>query len=237
MKPKLLLSFSSGATSAFMTQWCLENLKDHYEMIVVFANTGEEKEESLIFAHQCDKYFNFNLVWVEAITDMRYRKGVKAKVVNFETADRKAGPFKAMVAKHGIPNKMFKHCSRELKQRAIEAYLKSIGWINYYKAIGIRSDEIDRMSENRKENRIIYPLITMIPMGKPDINAFWHKMPFKLNIKSYEGNCKVCFKKTLRKLLTLARQDPSLFTAFQEMETEFEHFVPETRTNSQATPP
>lgn len=237
MKKRLLLSFSSGATSAFMTQWCLENLKDRYEMIVVFANTGEEKEESLLFADRCDKHFGFNLIWVEAITDMRYRVGVKAKVVTFQTADREAAPFKAMVAKHGIPNRMFKHCSRELKQRAIEAYLRSIGWKDYFKAIGIRADEVDRISEHRKTNNIIYPLISMMPMGKPDINSYWSKMPFRLGIKGYEGNCKVCWKKSLRKLLTLARLDPSLFDNFRDMEQDFENYIPASRIKSTVKPP
>ena len=70
------------------------------------------------------------------------------------------------------------------------------------------------------------------------VNAFWAKMPFRLRLKSYEGNCAVCWKKSLRKLLTLAKQDPSLFDFEREMEQEYENYIPESRTeNKEHKPP
>lgn len=91
MKKKLCLSFSLGETSAFMTEWCLNNFRDEYEMVVVCANTGEEDEKSLIFGHQCDLYFGWNMVWVECITNPDFGVGATAKVVDFETASRNGG--------------------------------------------------------------------------------------------------------------------------------------------------
>ena len=47
MKQKLLVSFSGGETSAFMAQWLWKHKQDEYDMIFVFANTGQENEETL----------------------------------------------------------------------------------------------------------------------------------------------------------------------------------------------
>ena len=78
-----------------------------------------------------------------------------------------------MVDKYGIPNQSYPHCTRETKLLPIQKYAKHIFNTNkYYTAIGIRVDEIDRMNDKFKENRIIYPLIKkdMKPMSKPMIN-------------------------------------------------------------------
>lgn len=47
-KQKILVSFSGGETSAFMINWLLKNMPE-YEYKFVFANTGEENEETLVF--------------------------------------------------------------------------------------------------------------------------------------------------------------------------------------------
>jgi len=233
--PKLLISFSGGESSAFMTKWLLENKSDQYEMKVVFANTGEENEKTLEFIDKCDRLFGFDLTWVECVTNPENRKGVTANVVNFKTASRNGEPFDVMIAKHGIPNQEVPHCTRELKTRTIEAYLKSIGWKNYYRAIGIRIDELDRINPNWKKERIIYPLISkdFCPMTKPSINRFWRGQSFRLELKGYEDNCKVCWKKTLRKLLTIAKHNPERFDNFKIWEGKYENYIPITRRNNE----
>jgi len=65
---KLLISFSGGETSAYMTHWALKNWRERYpEILVVFSNTGQENEETLVFVRDCDNYFGFETVWVEAM--------------------------------------------------------------------------------------------------------------------------------------------------------------------------
>jgi hypothetical protein len=230
-KKKLVLSFSMGETSAFMTEWCLQNLKDEYEMVVVCANTGEELEESLVFADKCDKYFGWDMVWVEALVNDNFGKGTRATVVNFENASRNGEPFESVIAKYGIPNKSYPHCSRDLKSAPIHSYIKNkLGWKVYFTAIGIRSDEPNRLNwDTAKKNNLIYPLATMVRMTKPKINVFWNNKPFRLKIKGYEGNCKVCWKKSKRKLMTIAKEAPERFDFFSKMESKYSQYKPEQR--------
>lgn len=220
----LLVSFSAGETSAFMSYWVKENLSDEYEPLFVFANTGLENEETLIFADKCDKRFNLNLVWVEQVQIHEKGKGATYKVVDFKTASRDGEPFEDAIKKFGIPNQSYPHCTRETKLYALKKYARDyFNTTKYYTAIGIRVDEIDRMNDKFKENRIIYPLIKkdMKPMSKPMINEFWQKMPFRLDLKGYQGNCKTCWKKSDKKLYKIAQENPSYFDFFDRMEKKY----------------
>jgi hypothetical protein len=225
---KLLISFSGGRTSAYMTKLLLDHYQDVYDMIVVFANTGKEREETLEFVKKCDELFLFNTVWIEAITNPEHGKGIKAKIVDFNNASRHGEPFEAMIAKHGIPNVKNIHCTRELKKYAIRAYAKSIGWKGYWTAIGIRVDEIDRVSKDAKENKFIYPLVSyQHGMRKNDINKFWSQQSFDLQLKGYEGNCDLCYKKSFRKLMTLVNEDPKKTNWWKQMEEKYGYLIPE----------
>lgn len=210
----LLLSFSGGKTSAYMTKWMLENKRNDYdEIAVVFANTGQENEQTLEFIDKCDKSFGLNVVWVEADIHPDFGKGTKHKIITFETASRDGQPFESMCKKYGIPNQVAPFCTRELKLQPITSYLRSIGWKkgSYQTAIGIRIDEMDRVSSSMKENNIIYPLVEYHKMTKDMIIKYWDRQPFNLNLKEHEGNCKWCWKKSKRKLLTLAVDTPEIF--------------------------
>lgn len=222
MKKNLLVSFSGGETSGYMAQWLLNNKSDEYNMVFVFANTGEENEETLNFVNKCDKLFNLNCVWVEALVDKEKGNGTRHKIVDYETASRNGEPFEAVIQKYGIPNQMFPHCNRELKLNPIHSYIKnSLGWKDYDTAIGIRYDEIDRVSAHRKKNKIIYPLIQDVRMSKEKINFWWSQQLFRLNLKGYQGNCKTCWKKSFRNLYTIAKETPSYFNFFKVMEDKY----------------
>lgn len=229
LKDKLLVSFSGGETSAYMLWWILKNWSTKFEIKVVFANTGQENEETLLFIEKCSKYFKVDVVWVEAVVNPENKKGTTHKTVNFETASRNGEPFEAVIAKYGIPNPSFAHCNREMKLNAINSYMKSIEWKKYYSAIGIRVDEFDRMNAKRKERRLLYPLITDKPMSKGKINQWWNLQPFRLELKGYQGNCKTCWKKSDAKLYTLINEDKSQFYFFEKMEKKYGNFIPESR--------
>jgi hypothetical protein len=229
LKDKLLVSFSGGETSAYMLWWILKNWSTKYEIKVVFANTGQENEETLLFVQKCSEYFNVEVVWVEAVVNPENRKGTTHKVVNFETASRNGEPFEAVIAKYGIPNPATPHCNRELKLHPLKSYMRTIGWKKYYSAIGIRVDEFDRMNPKYKEKKLLYPLITEKPMTKQKINQWWNLQPFRLELKGYQGNCKTCWKKSDAKLFTLIKENRSQFNFFETMENKYGTFVPDSR--------
>lgn len=224
MVRRLLISFSGGETSALMTKLIHDRLAGRYdEIVTVFANTGQENEETLRFVNRCDEAFGWNVIWVEAVTDPERGKGVRARVVDFGSADRVGAVFEAMIAKHGIPGPGFFHCTRELKERAITAHLRCLGWESgsYDTAIGIRVDEIDRMNPNAAKLRLVYPMVKPFPHRKIDVNEFWSRHPWRLDLKGYQGNCRWCWKKSLRKHLTIMAETPDAYDFPERMEAAY----------------
>ncbi len=236
---RLLISFSGGETSAYMTNWVLNNWRNRYdEILTVFANTGQENEETLEFIRDCDQNFGFNTVWIEAVQHHNKRQSASFKIVNFETAARNGAPFEDAIRKYGIPNSKFKDCTRNLKQKPIEAYAKAQDWAlgTYDLAIGIRADEIDRMSTLATARRIVYPLISDHPMTKPKINSWWAAQSFRLQLKGYQGNCKWCWKKSFRKHFTLISESPDIYDFPRRMEKLYGKLGPEFIKSNPANP-
>lgn len=221
-KEKILISFSGGRTSGYMTKMMMDRYSDEYEFIVVFANTGQEHEGTLEFVHNCDRYFNFNTVWVEAIINPEKGKGIRHKIVTYETASRTGQPYEDMIKKYGIPNQAGPFCSNYLKRYPIESYMKSIGMKNksYKTAIGIRTDETRRVSKSAGVRNIIYPLVDMIPSDKQDVLDWWEDQIFDLDIPEHHGNCVWCWKKSFSKLLDIMEVTPSAFDFPARMEAE-----------------
>lgn len=222
-KDKLLVcTFSGGRTSAFMGQFIKNYSKyDEFDKVFVFANTGKEREETLQFINQCDKEWNLNVVWLEA--DVVHEKGVGTnyKVVDFETASRNGEPFEEMLKKYPIPNNFASNCTRELKLKPIEKYVKSLGYEEVYTAMGIRWDERHRMSNTAEKQNIIYPLINDVKVDSKFIRSWWDKQSFDLQLKDYEGNCDLCFKKSTRKRLTIIKENPNVSEWWQRMEETY----------------
>ena len=229
MKDKLLISFSGGETSGYMLYWCLLHWSDKFEIKVVFANTGKENEETLIFVKKCAEHFKCDVVWVEAVFHKEYRKGTTHKIVNFETATRSKNLFEEMIKVYGIPNQAYPHCNRELKLAPIKSYMRFIGWKSYYTAIGIRNDEVDRVNSRHNELKLLYPFVTEKPITKPHINFWWSNQPFRLELKGYEGNCKTCWKKSDLKLWTIAQETPEKFENFKNLEVKYMRHIPPNR--------
>lgn len=222
-KEPLLISFSGGATSAYMTHLLLQDeyIRSHFDIHIVFANTGFEHEKTLEFVRNCEsKLFRKPVVWLEAVINPEKGMGTRYKIVNFETASRHAEPFRAMVAKYTMPNVANRHCTRELKKAPIEAWLRDkFGRVNVPTAIGIRADEMRRVKDGQR--KLMYPLVYRYPSDKQDVDDFWAQQDFALGLPAYLGNCVPCFQKTDGKLLKALHEAPEYFDILCEIERDF----------------
>lgn len=150
-KPVLIISFSGGQTSAYMSVKIKKELGHIYHLIFIFSNTGCENNETLNFVNECDKAFNLNIVWVEAVVNPQHGKGITHRVTNYNDAFRfdqfndPNHPFHAHIKKSGIPNPNKPQCSDRLKAFVIEDYKRKNGLQGQPHAIGIRGDESNRI--------------------------------------------------------------------------------------------
>lgn len=223
MKKRVKGSFSGGESSAYMARRMQLECSDEYEIKFVFANTGQENEQTLEFVRRCDEAWGLNITWVEAVVHPDEDKGSTHRVVTFETASRNGEPFEEVIKKYGIPNPDFQPCNRELKLNAMNSYMRSIGWESgsYYTAIGIRADEQRRVNDKAAQSKILYPLIDFWPTDKQDVNDFWEEQPFRLRLQEHEGNCKTCWKKSDSKLFRLIAERPWIFDFNRRMEEKY----------------
>lgn len=223
----LLACISGGRTSGYMGIKIKAHAKSDTNIHYVYANTGFEHEKTLEFIEKIDKEYNLGVVWVEAVVYQDEYKGTGYKIVDFESASRRCEPFIEVIKKYGIPNKAYPHCNRELKLAPIHSYMADkLNGEPYKTAIGIRPDESRRVSPRAAEAHnggIIYPLIDIFPADKIDILDFWDDQPFDLGIPEHYGNCKTCWKKSDRKLWTIAVEHPEWFEFNSEMERLYKH--------------
>jgi len=203
-----------------MTKLLLENYEG--EICVLFANTGQENNETLDFVNSCDRLFGFKTIWLEGVVEKR-GTATSYKIVNYDTADRDGSVFESVIQKYGIPNVSYPHCTREMKERPIHSYIRAIGWKrgDYSTAIGIRTDELRRVRETKDYQHIVYPLVDWYPSDKEDINDFWSEQEFNLNLAEHKGNCKWCWKKSFKKHAILIQEAPEIYDFPRKMERDY----------------
>ena len=215
----LIVLFSGGRTSAYMCRWIKLNWEHKYNLHFLYCNTGQEHPKTLEFVNACDKTMGLDLVWIEA--DVK-RKGIGTsyKIVNYETAARPTdyednngieNPFESMVKKFGLPNRDFPHCTRELKIEPMKKWAKDNVSPDYKLALGIRADEPKRLKQSKTDNEKLFPMAHDHPVTKDDVIYWWRNQSFDLEVPEHLGNCQWCWKKSDRKLLTIAKNDPSVF--------------------------
>lgn len=225
------LCMSGGRTSAYLTEKVLELQSQGYygdvDFVITFANTGREHVKTLEFVNNCDKrwrkLYDNGVIWLEAVVHDG-RVPCSYKEVDFDSADRDGNVFEEVVAKYGLPNGTFLHCTRELKENPIMSYMESLGETKghidcgelvpatYETWIGIRADEPKRLNGNRSGKQYkVFPLAgELIQLGatssidlscdKQDVLDFWENMPFDLDLPEHLGNCIDCHKKSFKKL-------------------------------------
>jgi 3'-phosphoadenosine 5'-phosphosulfate sulfotransferase (PAPS reductase)/FAD synthetase len=233
---RMVVAFSGGRTSGMMLRYLLDTEKNC--PLVLFANTGKERDETLDFVHEVETRWQVPVVWLELThvpvnpeyvkkhpspqTRSRLIKQEKMlwyKEVKYETASRHTDdvtPFDTIIDQRAVlPNAVSRYCSSELKVRTMQRYLWDKQVDTFRNAIGFRADEPDRAydliysGDRNKKCYIEFPLMKA-GIRVEDVMAFWKKQPFDLKLEPHEGNCHLCFLKKRRSLLALINAYPKL---------------------------
>lgn len=215
---KLWVSISGGRTSAYMAIKLKMQYADRFDLKFIYANTGLEHEETLIFLDKIDRRYQLGVTWVETVVHPEFGKGSTHTVVDFDSACRDDRLFNEMVDVYGIPNPAYLHCTRELKVNPMNSYVKSIGWDKEFRAIGIRIDEMGRASKKASVERKVYPLIDFFPIDKEGVIDWFKGRDYDLKIPEHLGNCVTCWKKSDTKILRIIDEEPERFEVFRKME-------------------
>lgn len=235
MKQVLLLS--GGRTSGFMLKRKLQSVPNfRRDWLVVFCNTGKEMPQTLEFVHEMETRWNVPVIWLEyhrvpAVTvtpdifpSPRRNKNLATaaakgetvhwfKRVDYLTADRTGKPFDELLEWMSVlPNPIGRACSMQLKIRTAMRYLFSIGLKEYAPNIGIRKDEAHRAIEILANcddyEKPAFPLIED-GMTEQDVLSFWANNDFDLQLRSFQGNCDLCFLKAKWKRVLMAQENPA----------------------------
>lgn len=234
LPPRSVISFSGGRTSGLMLRRVLDAFggKLPEDRKVIFCNTGKEREETLEFVDRCSRHWDVKITWLE----YRWEPGRHYFVeVDYATASRKGEPFEMVIAARGgiLPNVMMRFCTAEMKMRTSNRFVRqSLGWAEYFNAIGLRFDEpkrVKKMSQKREviieaglfgdEKKIIRasdalpgesPRFPLSEAGHTleDVMAFWGEQSFDLELNQDEGNCDLCFLKGVNKILKIVADRP-----------------------------
>lgn len=229
------ICFSGGRTSGYMLHQILEaNGGLPSDCIVTFQNTGKETAQTLDFIQECGQRWAVPIVWIEwdgFIPPGRNR--CNFRIVDRETCSTKGEPFAKMIESLGyLPNPTQRLCTANLKVKAGEAFMRSLGYDEWQNAMGIRADEQRRVSRLRKagrDNSGGEPFLPLATAGvtKAHVGAFWKKMPFDLahgnnNGVTPHGNCDLCFLKGSGTVMSLIRENPSAADWWIEQEQKIE---------------
>lgn len=214
---------------------------------VIFCNTGREMPQTLNFVHEVEEKWNIPVVWLEYDrkpaseipagvypTPRRNLNLAKAagagqtahwfRVVNYKTASRDGQPFSTLINwMKVLPNVISRGCSAELKIRTSFRYLFSIGVKGIESIVGIRKDEEHRAIQILATcDAFNYPKFPLIDSGKTekDVLDFWANNSFDLQLRSFEGNCDLCFLKSKYKRVLMARRNPDKLEWWLQKERE-----------------
>lgn len=214
---------------------------------VVFCNTGREMPQTLNFVHDVEEKWNIPVIWLEYDrkpaseipagiypTPRRNLNLAKAaekgqtahwfKIVNYKTASRDGQPFDTLLNwMNVLPNVVSRGCSTQLKIRTAMRYLFSLGNKEYSSIIGIRKDEELRSVQILANcDSFEHPEFPLIADGKTekDVLDFWAQNSFDLQLRSFEGNCDLCFLKAKYKRVLMARRNPDKLEWWLKKEQE-----------------
>jgi hypothetical protein len=227
----ITVSFSGGRTSALMTAVVLTEYRDRrgHDVRVAFANTGQEHEKTLEFVDKCDREWGLGVTWLEAVIDPRKGAPRTYRTTTFAEAARTGAPYEAATAKYGLPGAKWLWCTSILKTVPLDQHATATFGCkpgHYHTAVGIRADEIDRVSIAALDKGFIYPLADL-GVTKADVLSWCAAQPWDLEVPELQGNCTWCWKKSDRKLFTLALDNPEAFDFPRMLEERYQRVGPD----------
>jgi len=218
------ISFSGGRTSGYMLWHIIQafggTLPD--DVHVVFANTGKERLETIDFIHECETRWNLNVRWLEYVED----GGRRWREVDYDTASREGEPFEALIRrKKYLPNAITRLCTTGLKIEPIQRFMgEHLALKHWTTAVGIRHDEPRRwriLGEDARNTRE-FKIAPLKDSGvtEDDVLRWWGQQEFDLRLRTYEGNCDLCFLKGRAKKALIAQENPGLVEWWARMEEQ-----------------
>jgi 3'-phosphoadenosine 5'-phosphosulfate sulfotransferase (PAPS reductase)/FAD synthetase len=230
-KENLMVTISGGRSSAMMARHI--QMSDKYKdfnKVYVFCNTGMERPETIQFLDNIEKYWQIPIIKIEGIYSNDLGTGIKYKIVSYNELDMSAQTFSNMIEHKtkgifkGMPNQNAPYCSENLKTTPAKKLCDDIFGVNNYKiAIGFRKEDMPKRiswAEIKEDKKRIFPLLTDFdsPISQLDLNKYWDKQEFKLNLHGKYGNCELCWKKSDSNLVENIRFGTRFIDWFNEQE-------------------
>jgi 3'-phosphoadenosine 5'-phosphosulfate sulfotransferase (PAPS reductase)/FAD synthetase len=221
-----IVGCSGGRTSGYHLRRVLDEYGGELPptVRVCFANTGKEREETLVFVDRISKEWGVEIAWLEYRSE--YPKHGFA-LVDFETASRNGQPFDEMLDHKArfrretkgdppvLPNPAQRMCTGQLKMNTIKRFAYAAFGIDrpshYNVALSLRHDEPHRIEKAMaRGNECGVPCFPLddARIVAADVLAFWKRQSFDLEIKSYQGNCDLCFMKKPDRIDRILRAEP-----------------------------
>lgn len=233
-----ILGCSGGRTSGFLVRKVLDAYDNRLPSTVhiVFANTGKEDEMTLKFVERISIEWSIEITWLEYVN--AYPKH-DFRVVNYATASRNGEPFDDMLkwkARYRrevkklppvLPNPAQRMCTGDLKMKTIARFARRLWNLKrpseFSAALALRADEPRRIDSARKrdnEGGVAYFPLDVAEIVAADVLEFWKGQSFDLGIKSYQGNCDLCFMKNRESMDRLLRENPGRAEWWAQKEKE-----------------
>lgn len=205
-----VVSFSGGRTSAYLVHLMEQRrIKEDLDVRYIYMDTGAEHPKTYEFIKNVVSHWDINLTCLRVVVNPELGKGNSYEVIPVSEIKHDLEPWKAIVKKYGLPYPAGAFCTREMKFNPVTKYCKD-NFDEYTTWIGIRADEQSRL---KPKDGINY-LADISDFEKDDINHWWSKQHFDLNIPEHLGNCVFCIKKSVNKIALAARDEPILAKQF-----------------------
>lgn len=230
----LVVTVSGGRSSALMARHIQTSPKyATYKKIFVFANTGQERPETIQFLKDIVQFWGIDLYLIEGVYSTVLGVGVSYRIVSFDTINMNSSPFAQMIAHknkgkfNGLPFSEAPYCSESLKRLPCKKLSDDVFGINNYKiAIGYRLEDMPKRitwAEVKSDPQRIFPLLTDFnrPYGQRELNEWWSLQPFRLNLHSALGNCELCWKKSDATLIKAIQRGARSIQWWQNMELQY----------------